>query len=71
VAIETEMAFCAKHPFVDSVGKCRTCHGVFCEECLIFPRGKKRSALCIACGLAAAGLTSSQRFHQRELQRFR
>ena len=71
MAIESGMAICAKHPLVDSVGKCRTCHGAFCDECLIFPRGKKRSALCIACGLAAAGLTSSQRFHQRELQRFR
>ena len=31
------MAFCAKHTFLESAGKCRTCHAAFCAECLVFP----------------------------------
>jgi hypothetical protein len=64
------MAFCAKHTFQDAIGKCRTCHGAFCDECLVFPRGPKRSALCIPCALAAAGI-SNKTGRQRALQRSR
>ena len=32
------MAFCAKHTFDEAVGKCRTCHAAFCEECLVVIR---------------------------------
>jgi len=50
------MARCTRHPFEESIGKCRTCHGPHCSECLVFPRGPKRSALCIPCALALAGV---------------
>ena len=64
------MALCAKHTFEESVGKCRTCHAAFCGDCLVFPRGPKRSALCIPCALAAAGVGRSNS-RQRALQRSR
>ena len=70
MAIPLTMAFCAKHTFLESVGKCRTCHAAFCQDCLVFPRGPKRSALCIPCALAAAGVGRSNS-RQRALQRSR
>ena len=54
------MAQCTRHPFEEATGKCRTCHAPHCTECLVFPRGPKRSALCIPCALVKAGVSEKR-----------
>ena len=51
---------CSKHAFERAISACSSCHRVFCEECVIFPLGKKRP-LCVACAVVAAGLRRNPR----------
>jgi hypothetical protein len=58
-----EQAFvgCARHPFERAESLCRACRQDFCPECLVWPRGKKRPAMCIDCALTVSGVRLNNR----------
>ena len=57
-----EQAFegCARHPFERAASLCRACRQHFCPECLVWPRGKRRPAMCIGCALNMSGIRLSK-----------
>jgi hypothetical protein len=54
--IEKVTTFCSSHWEVPAKTHCKRCSRDFCEECLVFPRGPKRPALCVACAFVVAGI---------------
>jgi hypothetical protein len=50
------MNSCAKHTGAFATGLCGECGHGFCEECLVFPFGPSKPAMCIACALAFSGV---------------
>ncbi len=47
---------CAKHNNVNASGSCGECGDTFCQDCLVFPFGPSRPAMCIGCALAFSGV---------------
>jgi hypothetical protein len=50
---------CQTHTHDSASGVCRTCHGEFCETCLVYSYGRGKPPYCIRCALIAAGTTPS------------
>ena len=47
---------CSRHPFDVAVAVCHKCHASHCDDCLVFPFGTRKRALCIPCALVAGGI---------------
>ena len=47
---------CRRHPFDAAVAACHRCHGTHCSDCVVFPFGTRKHALCIPCALVAGGI---------------
>lgn len=64
---------CVRHPFQHSDNLCKHCGLEFCRDCLVYPKGPKKPALCVSCALAASGVRSSAAnrpaLSRRELKR--
>ena len=64
---------CVRHPFELSDNFCSHCGLEFCRDCIVYPKGPKKPALCVACALAASGVRSTAATHapisKRELKR--
>src|SRR6478672_6427669 len=50
---------CPKHNSATASGSCGDCGESFCQECLVYPFGPSRPAMCIGCALAFAGVRQS------------
>jgi hypothetical protein len=50
---------CVRHPFEHSDNLCGHCGLEFCRDCLVFPNGPRKHALCVPCALAASGVRST------------
>ena len=50
------MAACGRHQFETAQGQCRTCGGLFCEDCLVYALGPKQPPFCIPCAVVAGGI---------------
>ena len=59
--LEHAFVGCARHPFEKAAALCRACRHDFCPECLVWPRGKKRPAVCIDCALNLGGVRLNSR----------
>jgi hypothetical protein len=64
---------CDKHQFEPAERTCRTCGGLFCQDCLVFSHGHRKPPYCVSCALAAAGVRSTAQrqvvVSKRELRR--
>lgn len=64
---------CVKHPMAPAEHVCGTCGHDFCEECVVYPFGLRRPAMCITCALQAGGVRRRRddhpRLHKREVRR--
>jgi hypothetical protein len=47
---------CTKHNGITSSGSCGQCGLEYCEDCLVFPFGPSRPAMCVGCALSFAGV---------------
>ena len=47
---------CTKHNGVISSGSCGQCGLDYCDDCLVFPFGPSRPAMCVGCALVFAGV---------------
>lgn len=59
--LEQVFVGCARHPFEKAATLCRACRREFCPECLVWPRGEKRPAVCIPCALTLSGVRANNR----------
>jgi hypothetical protein len=59
------MASCGRHQFETAEGQCRTCGGLFCEDCLVHAFGPKKPPFCIQCALVAGGIRRAPRKAKR------
>ena len=71
---EGQMAqVCVRHPFELSENFCSQCGLEFCRDCIVYPKGPKKPALCVSCALAASGVRSTAAVRppisKRELKR--
>jgi hypothetical protein len=46
---------CPVHDLADVSARCRSCGGAHCNECLVYPFGRRRAPYCVNCALVAAG----------------
>jgi hypothetical protein len=46
---------CTVHNFADASARCRSCGIGHCDECLVYPFGRRRQPYCVSCALVAAG----------------
>lgn len=64
---------CVRHPFQHSDNLCGHCGLEFCRDCLVYPKGPKKPALCVSCALAASGVRANAAIQpamsRRELKR--
>lgn len=64
---------CIRHPFELSQNFCSHCGQEFCRDCLVYPKGPKKPALCVTCAIAVGGVRSTAAKHppisKRELKR--
>lgn len=64
---------CVKHPMAEGDFVCGTCGHDYCPECVVFPFGPSKPAMCITCALVAGGVrrrpTDHPRLHRREVRR--
>ena len=64
---------CVRHPFELSDNFCSHCGLEFCRDCIVYPKGPKKPALCVSCALAASGVRTTAATHppitKRELKR--
>jgi hypothetical protein len=47
---------CARHVMEPASESCERCANYFCSECVVFPFGVAKRALCIRCALGLAGV---------------
>jgi len=47
---------CGIHHFARAAGRCRACESAYCNECLVYPNGRRRQPLCVPCALVVAGI---------------
>ena len=47
---------CSRHQFNDAVALCAKCNGPSCQECVVYPYGRKRQPLCVHCALVVGGV---------------
>jgi hypothetical protein len=47
---------CTKHNGIISTGSCGQCGLEYCDDCLVFPFGPSRPAMCVGCALVFAGV---------------
>ena len=52
---------CGIHHFDGAAGRCRKCGDAYCEDCLVYPQGKRRPPYCVRCALVAAGVRRAPR----------
>lgn len=52
---------CSRHPFEYSENVCSSCGVAYCHDCLVYPKGPNKKALCVQCAIAASGVRSSAR----------
>lgn len=55
----TDSGACENHQFDDSSAACRDCRGSYCADCVVYPFGPRKAALCIRCALVVAGIRSA------------
>ncbi len=53
----TDVASCVRHPMAISTEVCRRCGHGFCSECVVYPFGVAKGAMCISCALEAGGVS--------------
>jgi hypothetical protein len=71
VTTATETHRCEKHQFELAQGTCRKCGYPWCGDCIIFPFGPDRPALCVSCAVAVAGVRHSAGVKPRRRHRLR
>jgi hypothetical protein len=64
---------CVRHPFERSETLCGQCGQDYCRDCVVYPNGQRKPALCVQCALARGGVRSTAAAHpaisRRELKK--
>jgi hypothetical protein len=60
------MASCGRHQFETAQGQCRTCGGLFCEDCLVHALGPKQPPFCIPCAVVAGGIRRAPKMSRKQ-----
>jgi len=47
---------CEVHGFALATACCGACGAGYCEECLVYPFGRRRAPYCVQCALVTAGV---------------
>lgn len=61
-------ARCARHPFALATDVCGECGVGFCADCLVYPFGDRRPAMCLTCALAVGGVRRTHSHHHGRLR---
>lgn len=64
----TDVTSCVRHPMSVAEQVCHRCGHDFCTDCVVYPFGISKGAMCIACALEAGGV-SRQRTGRPHLSR--
>lgn len=49
---------CIKHVGTIATHQCRECGHGFCDDCVVYPFGPKKSPMCIKCAMSFAGVNA-------------